>query len=644
VSPVATRTVSSAQVSDPPPQTFNESLLAASKACSSTSAANQAGTGTGNRQKPASQVENLPRSMSPARAVQSQPPPRKTVQQQVVVAHQLSLIDPAFNPMQRPLGRPGRSAGDSTVAAGLPTRDVPAVTSLPMEPKHVQPVVAKSDGIPSSQAEKENDSPQAASISAEVPPLLQTAENPSKALGNGVLSTVSNTLSTPTNTDSTVSAGAVHGLLPDATQEAVPGAAPHAVPIVPAVPPSAVLNAAPIADSSAVQKPLPGAIPNTVPTALPGALPSAVQNVASPMLLNATPNGLTKAAPAPVLHDAVNPSARGAVAPKSSSVTTSPPDPAVTPDPGGLATGLSVPGTLADELVALIQPGGGLLADVQASASNVSPATMAKLSDVAPANDKAGADNAINDSTGIKQHAQAASELTASQTGSQGTAQSGDQSQSDASQQGQSAAPPTVNFANHTAAAVDHVQNAGVAAPLQTAPTPAGVTSHTTRTADVAAPATIALPQSVPVINTAKLIQSMGQSEMRVGMRSNDFGNISISTSATRDLISAQISLDHAELARTLAAHLPEMQARLGGNQAMDVRIDMNGQATGQGAGTSPGMSNGSPDQSRDDRQQKGSTPSSQPADGFAGRGSSIAAAGLPLGDGGLDARLDIRV
>jgi hypothetical protein len=146
----------------------------------------------------------------------------------------------------------------------------------------------------------------------------------------------------------------------------------------------------------------------------------------------------------------------------------------------------------------------------------------------------------------------------------------------------------------------------------------------------------------VPIINTAKLIQSMGQSEMRVGMRSNDFGNISISTSTTRDLISAQISLDHGELARTLAAHLPELQARWGGNQAMDVRIDMNGQATAHGTGTSPGTSNGSADGSRGERQQKGGGGSSQSDGGFAGQVSAIAAAGLPPGEG--DARLDIRV
>jgi hypothetical protein len=170
---------------------------------------------------------------------------------------------------------------------------------------------------------------------------------------------------------------------------------------------------------------------------------------------------------------------------------------------------------------------------------------------------------------------------------------------------------------------------------------PGAATGHNAKTPEVAAAATIALPPAPPVINSAKLIQSMGQSEMRVGMRSTDFGNISISTSATRDLISAQISLDHGELARTLATHLPEMQARWGGNQAMDVRIDMNGQQTGQSHGTSSGMSNGSADGSRGERQQKGSAGSSQAAGDFAGHGIAIAAPGAPSGEDG--ARLDIR-
>jgi len=668
VSAVSTRAAALAQGSDPSPQAFHESLLAASKASSGAGAAYQAGTGTGRRQKPVSQDEKLPPSMPHGRAVPSPPPPQKTVQQQVLVPQQPLLINPALIPKQPRLGEPGPSASASTVTAGQPTRDVPAVTFLPIESKLAQPVVAKSDSVPSSYVQKEDASPQAASVSPAVVYVSQTATNLSNAIGNRVLNPISSTLPNAPNKNAIVFTSAVPDILPDAVQTSVPravsSAAPSAVPsVAPTALPSALLSAAKMADSSAIeslfpsptpsvvstaiQKPLPDATPSAVPTAPPGAFSTAVQNLTLPLVPSAIVDVSSSADPAPVLHDGVNPSARGAVGPKSSTVSTSQANPpAVTTDPSGLATDLIVPGATVDQLAALLQPGGGLLVDAQASASKVSPAGVAKPpSAIAVADAKDGAHNAGNDATGLKQHAQAASQVTSSQTGSQGTAQSGDQSQGDASQQGQGAVLAQVNFANHTIAAIDHAQNGGVAAPLQTAPTPSGVPGHTAKTADIAAPATIALPQPVPVINTAKLIQSMGQTEMRVGMRSNDFGNISISTSANRDLISAQISLDHGELARTLAAHLPEMQARLGGNQAMDVRIDMNGQATtGQGAGAQPGMSNGSPDGSRGERQQKGSATSSRSGDGFAAQGSSIAAAGLPSGEGRLDTRLDIRV
>jgi hypothetical protein len=198
-----------------------------------------------------------------------------------------------------------------------------------------------------------------------------------------------------------------------------------------------------------------------------------------------------------------------------------------------------------------------------------------------------------------------------------------------------------MSFANHTIATIDHSQNPSIASALQAAPTPAGTPWHSAKMPEAAAPASITIPQELPAINTAKLIQSVGQSAMRVGMRSDDFGNISISTSATRDLISAQISLDHGELARTLAAHLPEMQARFG-NHPMDVRIDMNGQGAGQGAGTSAGMSNSSADESAAGRQQRSGTPSSHAVNGFAEQGHSLAAV-ISTGDSSLDARLDVR-
>jgi hypothetical protein len=268
----------------------------------------------------------------------------------------------------------------------------------------------------------------------------------------------------------------------------------------------------------------------------------------------------------------------------------------------------------------------------------------AKASHVAVVNSKDGVSNSINDVTGLKQHAQSASAQGSSQLVSQDTSPSGDQSQGGDSQHGQNVATAQVNFPNHIIAAVDHSQNPGIAVLSPSAPAFAGASDHSPKTTQTAPPATTVLPQAAPMINTAKLIQSMGQSEMRVGMRSNDFGNISISTSATRNLISAQISLEHGELARALATHLPEMQARLGGNQAMNVRIDMNGQPAGQSTGTSTGMSNGSAGQSHGDQQQKGSATSNQSGEGFARHLNSIPTAVWPSAEGTLDVRLDIRV
>ena len=632
-SPPVTSKASLAQVSDQSPPTFKESLLAASKAPSGVGAAYQGGPGTGRRQKPVSADPKLPPTMPLIRAALSPPRPQEVVPQQVLVTQRPHLINPALIAMQLTLGGPGVSPMASTVSVGPPKRDGAAAGSLSIEANISQPAVAKSDSVPSGHVRTESDPSQAASTLPPVSLVSQAAAGLSNTVANVVSNTLSSTLPHPAsnadpNANASVAPKTIPGVLPDVVQKAIPNPVSSAAP-----------NAVPSVVSNAIQKPLPGTLPGVASTALTGASPSFGQNSASAVVPSGVPDASSKAAS--ILHSAASPSASEDVAPKTNSVSTSQANPpATTTDPSGLATGLSVPGATADQLVALIQPNGGLPVPAQASTSGATPAAAAKPSVTALPNGKDGA-SAINDATGLKQHAPASSDQTGSQTGSQGTASFGDQSQGGASQQGQSAAPAQINFANHTIVALDHAQGAGLAAPPQAAPTLAGANGHTAKTPDIAASATLALPQAVPIINTAKLIQSMGQSEMRVGMRSDDFGNISISTSATRDSISAQISLDHGELARTLALHLPEMQARLGGNQAMDVRIDTNGLATGQSTGTSPGMSNGPHDGSRGDRQQKGSASSSQSVSGFAGQGRAIAAAGLPPGE--ADARLDIR-
>ena len=180
--------------------------------------------------------------------------------------------------------------------------------------------------------------------------------------------------------------------------------------------------------------------------------------------------------------------------------------------------------------------------------------------------------------------------------------------------------------------------------PVQGAVAMPAAAGHAAKAQDNSAEVSAATPQAMPAVNSARLIQSVGQSEMRVGMRSNEFGNISINTSSTRDLISAQISVDHGELAKTLAAHLPEMQTRLGGDQPMNVRIDMNGTNTGLGAGNSGSMSNGSGSQPQGGRQQAGNTASSYSGDSMVDRQLSPAAVTMAASAGRLNARLDITV
>ena len=359
---------------------------------------------------------------------------------------------------------------------------------------------------------------------------------------------------------------------------------------------------------------------------------------------NAVSNTPLNTDPAPIAHTAQSASPKEGVAPETSSVsasraTASP----ASPDQTMPATGLNIPAATTDQLAAQNQFTGETLAASQAGLPGLNSTSVAKLSAVSSVNGKIGSKDAADEATGLKQHASSASNQTTFQTGSQDATSSADQSQVGASSQGQGTAVQG-SFTSHAAIDSTHAQIATIASPVQSSPAPGNSTGHAAIASDRTAPAATAAPPAAPVINTAKLIQSAGQSEMRVGMRSNEFGNISISTSATRDSISAQISLDHGELAKTLAAHLPEIQARLGSNQPVDVRIDTSGSRGGLGAGTSGSFSDSTSGDSHGSRQQSGSAASSYSGNGFSDRQFSPAASAVTANDGGLNTRLDIRV
>jgi hypothetical protein len=77
-------------------------------------------------------------------------------------------------------------------------------------------------------------------------------------------------------------------------------------------------------------------------------------------------------------------------------------------------------------------------------------------------------------------------------------------------------------------------------------------------------------------ISAARLIQTIGSSEMRMGMHSSEFGNISIRTSVSQQQIFAQISVDHNELGNALSTHIHSVQSRLGSEYGLNANIQLN--------------------------------------------------------------------
>jgi len=87
------------------------------------------------------------------------------------------------------------------------------------------------------------------------------------------------------------------------------------------------------------------------------------------------------------------------------------------------------------------------------------------------------------------------------------------------------------------------------------------------------------LPTSASSPVTARLVQGMSQSEFRVGMQSQEFGTIDIRTSIARHMFSAQISVEHTDVAKSLTAQLPGLYHRLADQQVAVGNIVIHGQS-----------------------------------------------------------------
>lgn len=96
-----------------------------------------------------------------------------------------------------------------------------------------------------------------------------------------------------------------------------------------------------------------------------------------------------------------------------------------------------------------------------------------------------------------------------------------------------------------------------------------------------------AVPTTASSPLTAKMVQGMSQSEFRVGMQSPEFGNIDIRTSVARHMFSAQISVEHSDMAKSMATELPALYSKLADQHVPVANIVIQGQSLATSAGLS---------------------------------------------------------
>jgi flagellar hook-length control protein FliK len=65
------------------------------------------------------------------------------------------------------------------------------------------------------------------------------------------------------------------------------------------------------------------------------------------------------------------------------------------------------------------------------------------------------------------------------------------------------------------------------------------------------------------LVHSAKLVERIGEAELRLGIRAGEFGSVDIRTSMVRNQFTAEISVERGELGRLMAAELPSLQNRL---------------------------------------------------------------------------------
>jgi hypothetical protein len=198
--------------------------------------------------------------------------------------------------------------------------------------------------------------------------------------------------------------------------------------------------------------------------------------------------------------------------------------------------------------------------------------------------------NNTTPAAGNSQSSATGSSHAAQDGNAQGNAQSSASAQHTQNQAAEQAAPAPQGQTN---AAVPQMQPVAVHAAAHDAAAPhshADGAAETPRATAQTAPPDSHDTAATQAINTASVIQKMSETEMRVGMHSAEFGEISIRTSVSQQQMVAQISVDHGDLGKAISAHIPGMEAKLGNELGLRalVQVSQSGMSFSGERGYSP--------------------------------------------------------
>ncbi len=169
----------------------------------------------------------------------------------------------------------------------------------------------------------------------------------------------------------------------------------------------------------------------------------------------------------------------------------------------------------------------------------------------------------------------AAAPVAGTSTGT-GTAQDGSSSGAGGSANGvpERSAPANVSFAPPAPSRLETSASAPDAAPRPSQPATAMTPQHEAQ---------------VPLLTHARLMQTLSGSQMQVNLSTGDFGRITVHAGYGRNSLSAQISLEDAQLGNAIAAHLPSVEQHLRGEHGLPTTITVTSGNSSTGDQSQPG-------------------------------------------------------